>query len=155
MQNKALITTIALCLSLAKGVNVWAWDNLPGTSLPKLYQTNLYTKIAHNCKPVVLQNWVHPTRQVFESMGNRIRKVELCNNKIFPIFHVEMKVEISYHSLDKQTSKYVRKLLHDLIRANGGYPLAIVEVTDNKIVYMKKSTSRRGYTDLSYEEYAE
>ena len=62
-------------------------------SSPTLVQTDLYSKITHDCQPVDLATWSHPTRNVLQDEKVKILKVELCNGGKYPIYTVGLKYD--------------------------------------------------------------
>jgi hypothetical protein len=126
--------------------------NASEETLPKLPQTTLYTKIATECETVDLLKWSHPTRRVLEKLDIKIEKVELCNHRTYPIFHVLMKYDPVYHS--KDAAKYFRSLWIGMMDANGWNPWALVDKNGNTITYIKKSNIK-GSVDLDHETYSE
>jgi hypothetical protein len=63
--------------------------NVRAADLPDLPDTILYKKQAHDCHPVDLISWNHPTKQVLGKYHVQLFSMELCNSDKYPIFHVK------------------------------------------------------------------
>lgn len=109
---------------------------LISANTPLLSDTRLYREVANNCKNVDLENWQHPTRKVLLERGVILKKVELCNDGKYPIYHVRLPYDPG-----GQTQDYFNPLYVAMYGANGKWPYAMVD-EEGTIVYM---TYRKGY----------
>lgn len=112
--------------------------------------TDLYTKIVHSCQPLALQGWRHPVRNVLESEGIIIDKVELCNNKTFPVFTVQLK----YDPRTSDTDSFFNKLYLNLTTANGWWPYAIVDETDDVVITVITNKANHSF-NVSLQDYSQ
>ncbi|MGD9970125.1 MAG: hypothetical protein AB7S65_06680 [Sulfuricurvum sp.] len=101
--------------------------------LPRLTDTEFFTKTALGCQDVNIQTWSHPTKQVLIERGIKLKKVSLCNNKKLPVFYAE----IPYDPHFAHNNNYLHPLYYSLLRANGWWPFAIVATSDNTIIFIK------------------
>jgi hypothetical protein len=113
---------------------------------PPLNQTDLYTKLAHDCRDVALSSWSHPAKRVFQQSGTTLSKVELCNDSKYPIFAVHLKYDPR-----TQTSSYFHPLYTRLARANGYWPYSIIDLDDRVIINVGVDPHHE--IDVSYEDY--
>ncbi|MGY3882326.1 hypothetical protein [Aeromonas veronii] len=87
---------------------------LISANTPLLSDTRLYREVANNCKNVDLENWQHPTRRVLLERGVIFKKVELCNDGKYPIYHVRLPYDPA-----GQTQDYFNPLYVAMYGANG------------------------------------
>lgn len=100
------------------------------TEAPLLLDTRLYKEVTYNCISADLENWRHPTKKVLLERGVILKKVELCNDKKYPIYHVRL----PYDPTGK-TQDYFHPLYTAMYKANGKWPYAIVD-DEGTIVYV-------------------
>lgn len=107
--------------------------NEDGLIVPNYADTEL-AKEAKNCHPIDLTTWKHPTRQVLLKYHAKILKVELCNERKYPIFTVE-----AHYSLWTQPNqKQANSFFNELWLANGKWSFALVDKLDNMIYYVER-----------------
>jgi hypothetical protein len=114
---------------------------------PALEATQLYTAIAKNCEAVDLTHWSHPTFGVLKKATAKVTRVELCNDRKYPIFTVEFKYDPR-----GQTDSYFYPLFQNVAKANGYWPFSFVDATDAVILNVGVDGKRR--LRLDYEDYA-
>jgi hypothetical protein len=98
--------------------------SIPVTALgaPPLEATSLYRDLARGCKTLDLKQWSHPTRQVLEEAEIEIKKVELCNHDLYPVFTVAIK-----YDPNGPNDKYYNRLYAAMTEANGNHPFSLVD----------------------------
>jgi len=99
-------------------------------------ETVLKERNIFNCHSLDLRNWQHPTKQVLESLDASIVEVNLCNDDKYPIFQVALPVDLIYHSHDPVTSKYVGRLWRGMMKANGYWPFALLDVERQDVFFV-------------------
>lgn len=114
---------------------------------PDLSRTDFYSTIVHDCHVQDLSRWKHPVKQVLLDAGATIGKVELCNGDRFPVFTVTLPFDP-----DGQTDAYFDKLFANLADANGFWPYALVDTSDDVVITATVETRKRQVT-LHYEDY--
>lgn len=112
-----------------------------------LEATALYREKARDCRAVDLGSWSHPTRKVMEGNRVEIRKVELCNGGIYPVFTVGLPGDPMVGINDS----YFNKLHARMIEANGGHSYAFVDSARGVIIYVDMKAKRDASID--YEEF--
>ncbi len=113
--------------------------------LPALNATELF-KSLKGCTSVDFGSWNHPTKSLLIQKGAKLEKVQLCNNKRYPVFYVDFP-----YDPQGQTKDYFLPLYAEMKKANGGWPYSFVATSDNTIIsikYGKKSMN------VDYEMYA-
>ncbi|HMN72370.1 MAG TPA: hypothetical protein PKA55_10940 [Rhodoblastus sp.] len=128
---------VVLVLSLASG----ALHAAP------LEATSLYREKATNCRTLDLRNWSHPTRKVMEASRVEIRKVELCNGGVYPVFTVGLPGD----PLVGINDAYYNKLNARMAEANGWHSYAFVDSGRGVVVYV--DTTGKGALSVNYEEF--
>jgi hypothetical protein len=113
--------------------------------LVKLDETILFKNLAHDCKPVDLASWHHPTREVLAKKKATLTGVALCNKGLYPIFYVQFP-----YDPQGQTRDYFMPLYDEMRKANGSHPLAFVD--ENTIVYLNFMAPNRW--KIEYEMFA-
>lgn len=116
---------------------------LPSTSFAaggSIYNTELYTLIAKGCKEIDLGAWRHATKNVLLERGAKIRKVEICNGGVYPIFYTEFQ----YDPQLEATDDYFSPLYSKLLEANGRWSYSIVDIADRVIINIRPK-ERGGY----------
>jgi len=96
---------------------------------PSLDQTKLYRTITHDCRAQDIATWHHPVKNILEQKKVGLSKVELCNDGKYPIFTVALP-----YDPQAQTGSYFHKLYAEVMAANGGWPYAFVDTSDDEIV---------------------
>jgi hypothetical protein len=109
-------------------------------------KTRLFSSIAKNCSIEDLRTWRHPVRSVLIERGAKIEQVQLCNDRVYPIFFVRFP-----YDPQGQTASYFSPLYNAMRRANGGYPFSFVSVADNTIINV--SYRQNGWSKVEYERY--
>ena len=99
-------------------------------ALPDLPDTRLYRELAHNCHPVDLTRWNHPTKRVLEKYHVKLDALELCNSDTYPIFHVHFRYDPRTNAADS----FFIPFYHDMFGANSRNPMAFVDGADDEIV---------------------
>jgi len=82
---------------------------------PSLQATALYKDTAHGCRALDMKSWSHPTRKVLECSKIEIKKVELCNQDVYPIYTVRFDASPMLGVNDK----HFNKLYVEMAAANG------------------------------------
>ena len=112
-----------------------------------LEATALYREKAGGCRALDLATWSHPTRKTMESSRVEIRKVELCNGDIYPIFTVALPGE----PLVGVNDRFFNRLYARMAAANGWHPFAFVDAGRGVIVYV--DTKGRNSLVINYDEF--
>ena len=112
-----------------------------------LEATALYKSSAHGCRTLDLKSWLHPTRQVLERAKIQIKKVELCNQGIYPIYTVRFVASPMLGVNDK----YFNKLYLEMAAANGFNSFAFVDPGWDVIVTIDVPTKKK--ISISYDEF--
>ena len=112
-----------------------------------LEATALYREKASGCRTLELAAWSHPTRKVMETSRVDIRKVELCNGDVYPIFTVGLPGE----PLVRVNDAYYNKLHARMAEANGWHSYAFVDAERGVIIYVDVTGKRQ--LSLDYEEF--
>ena len=124
--------------------------------IPVLGETRLYREIAHQCNNVDLETWLHPTKEVLKQLRISITNLQLCNDNKYPIFFVNMPLDPIYHSQDDQTKSYFGKLWKGMMKANGYWPFALVDLDGERVIYVKPeyfAEEREYYTTTDYDQF--
>jgi hypothetical protein len=114
--------------------------------LPNLPETALYKNRAHNCHPVDLLSWNHPTKQVLLKYHVELFSLELCNADKYPIFHVNF----AYDPMGS-TSSFFGPFYSAMFNANSHNPMAFVETTSGNVIAMIDDD--HGLPAPNYEQY--
>lgn len=112
-----------------------------------LEATALYRERASGCRTLDLETWSHPTRKAMKSARVEIRKVELCNGDVYPIFTAALPGE----PLVGVNDRFFNRLYARMAAANGWHPFAFVDPGRGVIVYVDVKGRRDLSTD--YEEF--
>jgi hypothetical protein len=139
--NDTRLIAIGSALLLACGSAAAQSDTKP------LSATDLYTKTAHDCHPVDLATWRHPTKQVLIKHKVPLQSLELCNNDAYPIFHVQFpggEPRIAYNN------PFYLPFIADMFVANGRHSMAFVAASYGVIVTV---TNEHGSAAEGLEEY--
>lgn len=99
--------------------------------LPRLNDTRLFTTLARGCADVAPAAWRHPARAVLQQKGVQVLRVQLCNNRQYPVLHVHFPFDPQ-----GQTEDWFGPLYASLRQA-GAAPLAFVAPRDGSIVYLE------------------
>jgi len=91
---------------------------------PSLQATALYKDTAHGCRALDMKSWSHPTRKVLECSKIEIKKVELCNQDVYPIYTVRFDASPMLGVNDK----HFNKLYVEMAAANGFHSFAFVDL---------------------------
>jgi hypothetical protein len=78
-----------------------------------------------------ISSWNHPVKDVFNNYNIKICKIELLNNKKFPVFYIEFD---PVYKLESQNAKYFDVLLKKVASANGYWNFKVID-EKNKIVF--------------------
>jgi hypothetical protein len=116
------------------------------SDLPTLSSTGLYRTVAHNCHPVDLITWNHPTKDVLIKYQIPLFALELCNSDRYPIFHVNFK----YDPMALTDSFFV-PFYKAIFSANGRNPMAFVETTSGNVIVVLSND--HGNPRASYEQF--
>jgi hypothetical protein len=108
----------------------WAGDIL---------QSSLYKTRAKDCTTVNLETWHHPTKYIFEKFKINLEKVELCNNKVYPIFSFSSQ----YDPRLRATNSFFLKLYSNLATANGWWSFAMVDTLDDLVIFIDLDKSAK------------
>ncbi len=114
--------------------------------LPDLPDTALYKQQAHDCHPVDLLSWNHPTKQVLIKNHVQLFSLELCNADKYPIFHVNF----TYDPMGN-TGSFFTPFYNAMFSANARNPMAFVETTSGNVVVMINDD--HGQPAPTYEQY--
>jgi len=122
---------------------------VPGTALsaPALEASSLYRELARDCRTLDLKTWSHPTRKVLERAEIAIKKVELCNHDLYPVFTVAAK-----YDPNGPNDKYYNSLYAALAAANGYHSFSLVDTTFEAVM----NIAVKGKHDIAvdYEEFS-
>jgi hypothetical protein len=94
---------------------------------------------------VVIDNvhaWQHPVKQVFQEMNVTLYKVELLQNRTYPVFHVKF----PYDPHLGHNDKYFRTLYQKTLKANGYWSYAFVAPEDRvrvRVTYDRAAKTMR------------
>lgn len=116
-------------------------------SAPSLESTGLYKDIAHGCRSLDMKTWSHPTRKVLERSKIEIKKVELCNQDVYPIYTVSFDASPMLGVNDK----YFNKLYVEMAAANGFHSFAFVDPGWRLIITVDVMSKRE--VSISYDEF--
>lgn len=86
---------------------------------PKYYQRD-----PHEVVVTDIAAWSNPTKEVFRKHHLKLTKVQLMWNRKFPVFHV---ADFGADPGSGAADSFFAPLLSDLLKANGGAALKIVE----------------------------
>ncbi len=114
---------------------------------PSLEATALYKDTAHDCRTLDLKSWSHPTRKVLERSKIEIKKVELCNQDVYPIYTVRFDASPMLGANDK----YFNKLYVEMAAANGFHSFAFVDPGWGLIVTVDVKGKKE--VSISYDEF--
>jgi hypothetical protein len=118
-----------------------------GFAAPPLDATSLYKDLARGCRTLDLQHWTHPTRHVLEHAEIAIKKVELCNHDVYPVFTVVLK-----YDPNGPNDKYYNKLYVDMMAANAYHSFALV---DTDLGWITEVTVKDKHDlNIDYEEFS-
>ncbi|KAF2991652.1 hypothetical protein OGR47_08930 [Methylocystis sp. MJC1] len=119
----------------------------PAFCAPTLEATSLYKDIAHGCRSVDLKQWSHPTRRVLDYAHIELKKVELCNNELYPVFTVRFA-----YDPNGPNDKYFNKLYADMAAANGYHAYSLVDQSFGLIANVGVAGKKN--ISISYEEFS-
>lgn len=123
---------------------------------PLLEETQLFLEIAKNCHELDLSSWSHPTKTALSESRVSILSVKLCNDNKYPIFFVKLPVDLIYHSGDDVTMRYIERFWKSLMKANGYWPFALVDVEGDLVIYVTPEyidAEDKYYPTTSYETF--
>ena len=129
------------------------WLSLAIASVPAaalsapLEATSLYRDLARGCRTLDLKQWSHPTRHVLEQAEVEIRKVELCNHDLYPVFTVAIK-----YDPNGPNDKYYNSLFAALAAANGYHSFSLVDTEFGMI--MEIAVKGKHEIAVDYEEFS-
>lgn len=103
---------------------------LQARDLPRLAETRLFTSVARGCSDVAPGAWGHPARALLQQRGVQLLRVQLCNNRQYPVLHVHFPFDPQ-----GQTEDWFGPL-YAALRQAGATPLAFVAPRDRSIVYL-------------------
>lgn len=112
-----------------------------------LEATSLCKDTAHGCRTLDLANWSHPTRQALERAQVEIRKVELCNRDVYPIFTVRFRASPMLGVNDA----WFNALYDKMIAANGFHSFSFVDPGWGVIASVDMTGKREA--TISYDEF--
>lgn len=119
----------------------------PALAAPLLESTSLYKEVAHGCRALDLKQWSHPTRRVLERKQIEIRKVELCNKDVYPIFTVSFR-----YDPQGPNDAYYNKLFVEMAEANGFHSYSFVDPTWSIVMDVKVTGKKE--LSISYEDFS-
>ena len=73
---------------------------------PSLESTTLYKDIARGCRALDMKISSHPTRKALERSKIEIKKVDLCNQDVYPIYTVRFDASPTLGVNDKYFDKH-------------------------------------------------
>ena len=132
-------------LLLAIAASAWICVAADAGDLPNLSDTILFKELAHNCHPVDLIGWSHPTKQVLKKYQVPLYALEFCNSDKYPIFHVKFK----YDPMGPQY--FFAPFYHAMFFANRRNSMAFVEGMPRNVVVMISNDD--GKPKVSFEQY--
>ena len=112
-----------------------------------LEATSLYREKARDCRTVDLATWSHPTRKAMANARVEIRKVELCNGGVYPVFTVALPGD----PMGGINDSYFNKLHARMIAANGHHAYAFVDLARGVIVTVDMTAKREA--QINYDEF--
>ena len=112
-----------------------------------LGESSLYQDLARDCRTLDLKHWSHPTRSVLEQADIAIKKVELCNHDLYPVFTVAIK-----YDPNGPNDKYYNRLFVAMAEANGFHSFSVVDITFSMI--MNIAVKGKHEIAIDYEEFA-
>lgn len=104
---------------------------LHARELPRLPDTRLFKSVARGCADVAPAAWTHPARALLQQRGVQLLRVQLCNNRQYPVLHVHFPFDPQ-----GQTEDWFGPL-YAALRQAGAAPLAFVAPRDGSIVYLE------------------
>jgi hypothetical protein len=143
MRERPILLVLALVAQLI------AASAASGQTRPRLAETSLYTKLASGCVEVDMTGWQHPTKAVFEREAKPVRRLQLCNSRVYPVFFTQL----LYDPRLAHNDGYVSKLVADVFNANAKHPFSIIDTLDNVIIEVSVRADRT--PQFSAEEYEE
>ena len=114
---------------------------------PLLESTTLYKDTARGCRALDMKSWSHPTREVLDRSRIQIKKVELCNQDVYPIYTVKFNASPMLGVNDK----YFGKLFVEMAAANGFRSFAFVDPGWGLIITVDVTSKRE--VSISYDEF--
>jgi hypothetical protein len=124
----------------------------PARAEPTLAATQLYAQIARNCVAVDLSTFRHPTLDVLKKATIPVRRVELCNDKKYPIFTVGFR-----YDPNGPNDRYYSRLYSDIAQANAFWSYSLVDETFAMIANIAVDRRRQPSTtniSIDYERFA-
>lgn len=115
---------------------------------PNLSSSTLYTSIAKECQTIDLNNWSHPTREVLIKYKAKIIKVELCNNKKYPIFTIK---GLAFDLSSQPNEKSTRDFFYALLKANAKWDYAVIDTDSQVISTIHHHKEKKDFT-FSYDQ---
>jgi hypothetical protein len=140
LQMKKISRLVLAGLSLASAAQ-------PALAALLLEATPLYKDIAHGCRALDLKQWSHPTKRVLDRKQIEIRKVELCNNDVYPIFTVSFR-----YDPQGPNDAYYNKLFAEMAAANGYHSYSFVDPAWSIIMDVK--VTGKNELSISYEDFS-
>ncbi len=80
-----------------------------------------------------IQTWKHPVKEVFQKHKVKLHKIELLNNKTYPVFYVTF----PYDPHVKHNKPYFISLYYDTLKANGFWKYSFISLDDNLKINLK------------------
>ena len=111
-----------------------------------LGESSLYKDLARDCRTLDLTHWSHPTRYVLERAEIAIKKVELCNHDVYPIFTVAIK-----YDPNGPNGEYYNRLFVAMAEANGFHSFSLVDTNFDMI--MNIAVKGKHEIVVDYEEF--
>ena len=109
---------------------------------PSLESTTLYKDIARGCRALDMKISSHPTRKALERSKIEIKKVELCNQDVYPIYTVRFDASPTLGVNDK----YFDKLYAETAATNGFHSFALVD--PGGVNYYRRCHEQKGDFDF-------
>lgn len=80
-----------------------------------------------------IQTWKHPVKEVFQKHKVKLHKIELLNNKTYPVFYVTF----PYDPHVKLNKPYFISLYYDTLKANGFWKYSFISPDDKVKITIK------------------
>lgn len=117
-------------------------------SINSLEKTTLFTSITNGCESVNLNSWHHPTQEVLIKYKLKLTKLQLCNNKSYPVFYAEF----PYDPATKSSNSYFSPLEREMARKNGWNSYSIVDTSNKQMINIKVDKSTKTIEE-QYDQY--
>ena len=112
---------------------------------PLLKDTNLYTKIANNCRIVDVGSWSVSLRNVFKKYKIDVIGSELCNDGKYYIFHTKLK-----YDPEGNTQAFYAGVYMDILNSNDDRPFSIADDKWGEVVNVSRDGGGVSVTNEFY-----